>query len=55
MTKIYIVVEGGCVRYVSSTDPKISAVVIDLDDLDDAPDPQVEADLKVAEALTRIW
>ena len=58
MTKIYIVIEGGCVRYVASDIPDAAVVVVDLDDMNDAEGADrevIKADLKVAEGLPRIW
>lgn len=58
MSKIYVVVEGGCVRYISSAAVKHTAVVIDLDDYEDAPDEEreeTEKKLAEAERLPRIW
>ena len=52
---IYVVIEGGCVRYVS-TDSKveIDVKVIDLDDMNDSPEPDHTL-LYTAESLPRIW
>lgn len=55
MNELFVVIEGGCVRYVSSTTDDIQVTVIDLDDLHDAPDPDVEAQLRKAEGLLRLW
>lgn len=55
MTNIYIVVEGGCVRYVASdTEAEINVEVVDLDDLREDPKPD-RSRLEVAETLPRIW
>lgn len=53
--KIYIVVDGGCVRYVASNSQKIEVEVIDLDDLRDEPDLGRQALLELVEILPRIW
>ena len=56
MSKLFIVVEGGCVRYVSSDlVSEVEVTVVDLDDLRDDPQPDRQADLKTAEALPRLW
>lgn len=53
--KIFVVVEGGCVRYVSSEMDSLDVHVIDLDDLMDDPDPDRQALLDEADALPCIW
>ena len=56
MNKLFIVVEGGCVRYVSSDlVSEVEVTVIDLDDLRDDPQPDREAELEAADALPRLW
>ena len=62
MINIYIVVEGGCVRYVSAdTDAPICVDVIDLDDRDDSlyvhPEDRAGYDARfaVAESMVKIW
>ena len=55
VTELYIVIEGGCVRYVSSTDEKIAVVVVDLDDYFDDPQPQTKEALERADALVKVW
>lgn len=61
MKQIYIVVEGGCVRYVSTNSQQVinevGVTVLDLDDLADDPTDLAEKadDLKVAKSATRIW
>jgi hypothetical protein len=62
MINIFIVIEGGCVRYVSAdTDAPIAVDVIDLDDRDDSlythPDDRASYDarLKVADSMVRVW
>ena len=58
MSNVYIVIEGGCVRYVSSENDRIRIHVLDLDDRAD-PDYQDKAEfdaaLEQAEKLTRVW
>lgn len=46
---VYVVVEGGCVRYVSSTSERVKCRVVDLDGDEDA------ALLSLAESYTKIW
>ena len=56
MSRLFIIVEGGCVRYVSSDSlSDVEVTVTDLDDLRDDPQPDQEADLAVAETLPRLW
>jgi hypothetical protein len=56
MTRIFIVVEGGCVRYVSSTDDEVEVHVLDLDDRKDVEtDVDFDIKFKIAESLERIW
>jgi len=55
VTELYIVIEGGCVRYVSSTDEKLAVVVVDLDDYFDDPQPQTKEALERADALVKVW
>lgn len=60
MINVYIVVEGGCVRYVSAdTDTPVAVDVIDLDDRRDTQHPEDRANydlrLKEAESLVRVW
>ena len=59
MKQIYIVIEGGCLRFVSTDDEhvinNVSVTVIDLDnDEDDTGSEQTSA-LATANAHTRIW
>jgi len=53
--KLFIIVEGGCVRYVSSEAIDLFVEVIDLDDLRDEPDPARQNLLEWAEKLPRVW
>jgi hypothetical protein len=53
--KLFIVIEGGCVRYVASNSQEIEVEVIDLDDLSDEPDEERQALLDLAEKLPRVW
>jgi len=60
--RLFIVVEGGCVRWVSSDSQEIEVEVIDLDDLFDTPDdlfdtPDKERKvlLNLADSLPRVW
>ena len=56
MSSLFIIVEGGCVRYVSSHSlSHVEVTVIDLDHLRDDPQPDQEADLAVADTLPRLW
>lgn len=60
MSHIYIVIEGGCVRYVSSdlADAVLNVAVVDIDDMNYAGGDdrrEIEAKLADAEALPRIW
>ena len=59
MIKIYVVVEGGCVRYVSSDLADAEVVVVDLDDLADDPYPREHASLEAAgpcpESGNHLW
>lgn len=62
MINLFVVVEGGCVRYISSdADTPIVVDVIDLDDRDDSlyvhPDDRAgyDARLKVADSMVRVW
>lgn len=58
MTKIYIVIEGGCVRYVASDISDVEVVVVDLDDMNDAAGDDrkaIKTELDFAEGLPRIW
>lgn len=61
---IYIVVEGGCVQYVSSLDPNINVNLVDLDDLRNGMGgsfysvedvKKMQETLATAQGLTRIW
>lgn len=56
MKQIYIVLEGGCLRYVSSNAEDIIrnmvVTLIDLDNKDDLSDPDA---FQAAQAATRIW
>ena len=59
MKRIFIVVEGGCVRYVATDSSSLAedavVEVIDLDDLRDEPDAEASAKLAEAESHLRIW
>lgn len=62
MSKIYIVIEGGCLRYVSTNSQTIidntAVVLIDLDGVSDLGKEDREASeaaFSVAESLNRIW
>lgn len=54
-TVVFVVIEGGCVRYVSADRENLAVEVIDLDDQRDAPDEEVAARLEAADQLVRIW
>ena len=60
--RLFIVVEGGCVRWVSSDSQEIKVEVIDLDDpFDTSDDPfdtsdeERQALLSLADSLPRVW
>ena len=60
MSKVFIVVKGGCVSYVSSDNLELDVEVLYLDDInDETTDSEVfiegVAKLKEAKALTRLW
>ena len=60
MKNIYIVVEGGVVKYVSADHetPLLKVHLVDLDDLNDAEGEdkaEMQALLDEASPLTRIW
>ena len=56
MKQIYIVLEGGCLRYVSSDSQEviknIGVTLIDLDNKDELSDPDA---FQAAQAAIRIW
>ncbi len=57
---MYIVVNGGCVQYVSSTNIDMNITVIDIDDMKamNPADPDnlfAESNLATAESLARVW
>ena len=56
MKQIYIVLEGGCLRYVSSDSTEviktIGVTLIDLDNKDDLADPEA---FQAAQTAVRIW
>ena len=58
MTHLYIVIEGGCVKYVSATSEDVQVHVLDLDDRNagDFVDQVVfDVALGCAEANPRVW
>ena len=59
MKQIYIVIQGGCVSYVSSEALDVKVDVIDLDDYHCLSDPaeiiEMEAKLDKAELLLKVW
>lgn len=57
---VYVVVRGGVVQYVSSTNPGVYAEVIDIDDLQEdrdagTPDNEKEAQFAYASSLVRVY
>lgn len=59
-TEIYVVLEGGCVKFVSASDSdsNINVCVVDLDDMNDAVGvdrEEMEAKLVAADSLVRVW
>lgn len=57
MKQIYIVIEGGCLRYVSTdSEDIIKNVGVTLIDLDDQGDSETDQDdINRAAKLTKIW
>jgi len=61
MRDVYIVIAGGCIRFVSSADTNIQIHVVDLDDRAEAEfisaeeAAEIDKNFEQANKLTRLW
>jgi hypothetical protein len=55
MLKVFVIVRGGIVQAAHASDSRLEVEVIDLDDLEDAHDPEKERALEAAQSMPCVY